>query len=83
MKQRIFTAIAVLLCALTLFSAGIAPAMAYTPLGEGDAVVQAEEVRWYYRNHKGEDQMRLWSITYGYWLTDWIPVPDDWVVPGT
>ena len=33
----------------------------------------AEEVEWYYRyNSEGVLQKRLWSITYGYWLTDWI-----------
>ena len=33
----------------------------------------AEEVEWYYRyNDEGVLQKRLWSITYGYWLTDWI-----------
>lgn len=31
-----------------------------------------EEVKWVYRTYNGVLQMRLWSITYGYWLTDWI-----------
>lgn len=33
---------------------------------------QAEEVIWYYRMVDGREQMRLWSRTYGYWITDWI-----------
>lgn len=34
-----------------------------------------EETQWYYRiTDDGLIQMRLWSITYGYWLTDWITV---------
>ncbi|MPM15692.1 hypothetical protein SDC9_62063 [bioreactor metagenome] len=33
---------------------------------------RAEEVEWYYRVIDGKYQKRKWSITYGYWLTDWI-----------
>lgn len=33
---------------------------------------QAEQVSWYYRDVLGGKQMRLWSHTYGYWITDWI-----------
>lgn len=35
---------------------------------------QAEETEWIYRKiiATGKYQKRLWSITYGYWLTDWI-----------
>lgn len=33
---------------------------------------RAEETVWYYRiTSDGLLQRRLWSITYGYWLTDW------------
>ncbi|HBF2787047.1 TPA: hypothetical protein STX52_000594 [Clostridioides difficile] len=34
--------------------------------------VKAEQTRWYYRIHNGKKQKRLWSLTYGYWKTDWI-----------
>lgn len=79
MKQRILTAVVALMCALTLFVAGVAPAHACAPLSdEGEAVVQAEEFCWYYRTHNGVREMRLWSLTYGIWKTDWIPVPDGW-----
>lgn len=27
---------------------------------------------WYYRTYNGREQKRLWSITEGKWLTDWI-----------
>lgn len=31
-----------------------------------------EETKWYYRiTDDGLFQRRLWSLTYGYWLTDW------------
>ena len=34
-----------------------------------------EETEWYYRiTGDGLVQKRLWSITYGYWLTDWITI---------
>lgn len=79
MNQRILTTIAVLLCAVTLFSAGIAPAMAYAPpSGAGDVSVQREEVRIYYRMNDGVEQMRLWSITYQRWISDWVDVPEGW-----
>ena len=34
----------------------------------------AEETEWIYRKiiATGKYQKRLWSITYGVWLTDWI-----------
>lgn len=38
------------------------------------AVIQAEQTEWYYRNNNGIMEKRLWSITYGIWLTDWMPV---------
>lgn len=34
-----------------------------------------EETMWYYRTtESGLFQKRLWSCTYGYWLTDWITI---------
>lgn len=34
-----------------------------------------EETKWYYRiTDDGLVQKRLWSLTYGYWLTDWITI---------
>lgn len=32
----------------------------------------AEESKWYYRDVRNGKQKRLWSRTYGYWITDWI-----------
>ena len=34
---------------------------------------KAEQTIWRYRTHNGKREQRLWSITYGKWLTDWIP----------
>jgi len=35
---------------------------------------RAEETIWYFRTYNGMAQMRLWSITYRRWLTDWIDI---------
>jgi len=35
---------------------------------------RAEETAWYFRVFNGMVQKRLWSYTYGRWLTDWIDV---------
>lgn len=34
----------------------------------------AEQTVWYFRNNNGIIEKRLWSLTYGIWLTDWIPI---------
>lgn len=33
---------------------------------------RVEVTKWYYRVKNGVRQKRLWSVTYGYWKTDWI-----------
>jgi uncharacterized protein YxeA len=36
---------------------------------------RVEETKWYFRVYDGYIvQKRLWSITYGVWLTDWITI---------
>lgn len=42
--------------------------------GSGVASPQAEETVWYTRVYNGILQKRLWSITYGRWLTEWIDI---------
>lgn len=37
----------------------------------GDVVIFAEETQWYYRTVDGRIQRRLWSLTWGKWLTEW------------
>ena len=40
-----------------------------------DTPSRLEETKWYYRvTEGGLIQKRLWSITYGYWKTDWITI---------
>lgn len=82
MKKRVLTLLMASLCALTIVSSALAPVMASPYTGEEtDIETRAEQVRWYYRNNNGVEEMRLWSISYGVWKTDWIPVPDGWVRP--
>ena len=55
-----------------------APAMAAAPsVGQMNSVVtcsteEAEETQIFWRTMNGQLQFRVWSITYGYWKTDWI-----------
>lgn len=41
---------------------------------ESDTSTRAEETIWYFRIVNGIKQMRLWSLTYGKWLTPWIDI---------
>jgi hypothetical protein len=46
-----------------------------TSTGKDPGPMRPEETVWYYRTtDTGLFQKRLWSITYGYWLTDWITI---------
>ncbi len=77
MKKIVSILLVVLLFCSTL---PIAYADSYTECGNS-VVVQdedskeprVEEVGWIYRNNNGVIEKRLWSYTYGRWLTDWIP----------
>ncbi|HZK85661.1 MAG TPA: hypothetical protein VFC58_13560 [Desulfosporosinus sp.] len=35
--------------------------------------IEAEETAWYFRVLDGVTEKRLWSITRGIWLTEWMP----------
>lgn len=41
---------------------------------ESDESTRHEETTWCYRVYNGILQKRLWSLTYGRWLTDWIDI---------
>ena len=82
MKQRILATALAILCALTLVTSGVAPAYANVPPSGGDVEIQAEQIRIYYRTNHGVREMRIWSLTYQEWITDWFPVPDGWNDPG-
>lgn len=37
----------------------------------GDVVIFAEQTEWRFRVVDGRLQRRLWSLTWGKWLTEW------------
>ena len=59
-----------------IFSICSVPAFATEPAIEtpSTADTRTSEVVWYTRTYNGKLQKRLWSTTYGIWLTDWIDV---------
>lgn len=72
-------------CALTLCMSMFLSVGAYadnsapevpSPVAAASSGIQpyAEETKWCYRTNNGNYEKRLWSITYGKWLTDWIIV---------
>lgn len=70
MKRLLCTLLAIVLC-LTIS----VPAFADVDFNN-EAIVTEEQSRveetiWYFRCYDGLLQRRLWSITYGYWLTEW------------
>lgn len=75
MKKRVISfllAIVMIFSALILTVSAANMGDATEALSESSGQARAEEVKWYYRTYNGVLQMRLWSVTYGYWLTDWI-----------
>lgn len=61
------------ICIGILFFGTLTPVYAQTNVNNYTSVnTKTQKVRWYYRTHNGRKQKRLWSITYGYWKTDWI-----------
>ena len=38
---------------------------------------RSEETVWVVRYVNGKRQRRLWSLTYEYWLTDWMDWPEN------
>ena len=62
---------------LTLFGTVLAASdgAAYVPETEVSEVQpRTEETCWYTKTVDGVMYVRLWSITYGKWLTDWMPI---------
>lgn len=75
MKKIVSFFLAVLM-SFTLISAAYADSVsnAYVETSKESTIQpRAEETTWYLRNNNGVWEKRLWSITYGKWLTDWIP----------
>lgn len=43
-------------------------------LVEDSEIAEQEVTTWYYRMNGSVLEKRLWSVTYGYWKTDWAAV---------
>lgn len=69
MKKVFVMLLTLMICASAM------PALAVAPSSEAPGISQsprAEVKEWKYRNNNGVLQKRLWSVTYGRWLTDWM-----------
>lgn len=79
MKRIISLLLAIVIC-LSLSTAAFADSPDVPEENSEELVIpgdqpRAEETEWYYRiTGDGLVQRRLWSITYGYWKTDWITI---------
>lgn len=75
MKRMIILFLTLVVCitvAAPVLAADVQPSV--DTYGIEEIQPRIEETRWYFRTVDGVKQMRLWSITYGKWLTDWITV---------
>ena len=74
MKKLVSVFLMVVLCFnLSCATFAFADYSEQIPKNTEESVTRAEETKWYYRYNNGVKEKRLWSITYGVWLTDWIP----------
>lgn len=78
MKKKFIASIGALLLCFSLSSPAFADhtTIEVPPVAEAASEIQprAEETEWVVRIYNGRVEKRLWSITYGKWLTDWIDV---------
>ena len=67
----------VLFCAVLPFAYAegteVSTQITETEPGDSPITTRVEQTEWIYRNNNGVVEKRLWSYTYGRWLTDWIP----------
>lgn len=70
----------VILGTLTVCMLWSAPVLAESTVYDDEIVeikdenTREEEFMWFYRTYNGRRQRRLWSLTYQYWVTDWIDI---------
>ena len=69
----VFLALILSLTFITSAFADSAPVEQIIAAEDSSIQPRAEELMWYFRYNNGVPEKRLWSITYGKWLTDWIP----------
>ena len=74
MKKFFISCLAALILVSSIIPAAVASPAARISVAESNATTR-EEVEWVFRTTAdGKNQMRLWSITYARWLTDWITI---------
>ena len=75
MKKRIISILLVMVLIFSVLAMTVSAAKmgdASEETSDGSGVTRTEEVVWYFRIYNGVKQMRLWSVTFNHWLTDWI-----------
>lgn len=81
MRKKIMCLLLTLLMTMALVGpvSALAAADGY-PVGksqsEATPMPRADQYIYYYRIIDGVYQYRIWNATDGYWVTDWITVPD-------
>lgn len=75
--RRISRCVCTAMAAVLLFgiSAQAAPLVSPQEIGMDAASLvepKSEELKYYFRIYNGKWQYRIWSVTYGRWVTDWI-----------
>lgn len=72
MKKKLITALIIMLLSINVLPiCAAAEVVIPTAVVEDPASPASEETVWYTRIYNGKLQMRLWSVTYGKWLTEW------------
>ncbi len=77
MKKKVVALLLALLAignCMSALAAEVDPPARVAQTGDSGISPQAEETVWCERYHEGRWQKRLWSITHGIWLTDWIDI---------
>ncbi len=75
MKRLFVSCLAALILVFSVVPAVASSVPAPVSVMEEDPTPRAEQTTWVFRTTEdGKNQMRLWSITYGRWLTDWITI---------
>lgn len=72
-KIKLFVPILLTCVALSSIPVAANPLSTSSITEETSISPKTEVVKWYYRyNDEGVYQKRLWSVTNGVWITDWI-----------
>jgi len=73
-KLFAFLLVLQMLCTPAFAAEVTVPETVSTGTEQTEVQPRAEQTKWYYRVNNGVLEKRLWSLTYGYWKTDWEPV---------